>query len=408
MNMRVSILCCLVVGNSFGGLLRAQDCTWQHRASGPLDARGSTAMAYDAVRQRTVLFGGSVFIGGPIPGVVTQPMGDTWEWDGQNWEQVATSGPRERAGHAMVYDSSRGVVAIFGGRFRTAAEDVRLNDLWKWDGVSWEEVHPGGATAPPARDEFGMVYDRHRNRYVVFGGLLDNRRDGEVWEWDGELWHHRTPVGARPQERHGHAMAYDTARQRTVVFGGVLFPQGRVNDTWEWDGETWNMPSPFARPTPRYRHAMTYHDGLQASVMTAGNQNNLLNDETWLWDGQLWTQLVGAGNRNRVDHALAYDSRRRVVVHFGGRPDWIASNETWELDCQLGPICYANCDDSSVPPILSVDDFVCFIDRFAGAQALPHPQQVVHYANCDGSMTKPVLNVDDFTCFINAFAQGCP
>jgi hypothetical protein len=30
------------------------------------------------------------------------------------------------------------------------------------------------------------------------------------------------------------------------------------------------------------------------------------------------------------------------------------------------------------------------------------------YANCDNSTTAPVLNVEDFTCFINKFAQGCP
>lgn len=70
--------------------------------------------------------------------------------------------------------------------------------------------------------------------------------------------------------------------------------------------------------------------------------------------------------------------------------------------------CYANCDGSTVEPILNVEDFTCFINEFASAQSLPHSQQLTHYANCDGSTTAPVLNVDDFTCFINAFAAGCP
>ena len=29
------------------------------------------------------------------------------------------------------------------------------------------------------------------------------------------------------------------------------------------------------------------------------------------------------------------------------------------------------------------------------------------YANCDGSTTAPVLNVNDFTCFMNRYAAGC-
>lgn len=69
--------------------------------------------------------------------------------------------------------------------------------------------------------------------------------------------------------------------------------------------------------------------------------------------------------------------------------------------------CYANCDSSTSPPVLNVEDFTCFINEFATAQNLPHEQQITHYANCDGSTTAPVLNVEDFTCFINAFAAGC-
>jgi hypothetical protein len=72
-----------------------------------------------------------------------------------------------------------------------------------------------------------------------------------------------------------------------------------------------------------------------------------------------------------------------------------------------GPICYANCDGSTMEPVLNVDDFTCFINEFAAAGTLPHEQQVTHYANCDQSTVAPVLNVDDFTCFINLFAQGC-
>jgi outer membrane protein assembly factor BamB len=73
----------------------------------------------------------------------------------------------------------------------------------------------------------------------------------------------------------------------------------------------------------------------------------------------------------------------------------------------FGPGCYANCDNSAVPPILNVDDFTCFINRFAAGSLLPHAQQVEHAANCDGSTTFPALNVDDFTCFINRYSEGC-
>jgi hypothetical protein len=71
--------------------------------------------------------------------------------------------------------------------------------------------------------------------------------------------------------------------------------------------------------------------------------------------------------------------------------------------------CYANCDDSTVQPVLNVEDFACFINEFAHAITLPYQQQIEHYANCTGGVNPPpVLNVEDFTCFMMKFAQGCP
>jgi len=51
--------------------------------------------------------------------------------------------------------------------------------------------------------------------------------------------------------------------------------------------------------------------------------------------------------------------------------------------------CYANCDGSTTAPILNVNDFICFNNRFAAGDS---------YANCDGSTSVPVLNVNDFIC----------
>jgi hypothetical protein len=61
--------------------------------------------------------------------------------------------------------------------------------------------------------------------------------------------------------------------------------------------------------------------------------------------------------------------------------------------------CYANCDNSTTPPVLNVIDFTCFLQKFASGDP---------YANCDNSTTVPVLNVIDFTCFLQKFAAGCP
>jgi hypothetical protein len=61
--------------------------------------------------------------------------------------------------------------------------------------------------------------------------------------------------------------------------------------------------------------------------------------------------------------------------------------------------CYPNCDNSTTSPILNVQDFTCFLQRYAAGDT---------YANCDNSTTPPILNVQDFTCFLQSYAAGCP
>jgi hypothetical protein len=63
-----------------------------------------------------------------------------------------------------------------------------------------------------------------------------------------------------------------------------------------------------------------------------------------------------------------------------------------------GTSCYANCDLSTGSPILTANDFQCFIDAFAAGSS---------YANCDNSIPPPVLTANDFQCFLNAYAAGC-
>jgi hypothetical protein len=60
--------------------------------------------------------------------------------------------------------------------------------------------------------------------------------------------------------------------------------------------------------------------------------------------------------------------------------------------------CYANCDGSSLCPVLNVNDFICYLQQYAAAET---------WANCDQSTAAPVLNVNDFLCFVNRFAEGC-
>src|SRR5688572_5127818 len=110
------------------------------------------AMAYDAGRQRVVLFGGN-------------SGSDTWEWDGVSWaQQNPANSPSPRSGTAMAYDAARQRVVLFGGGIGFAL----FGDTWEWDGVTWSQRNP--PANPFRRAYHALAYDAARQRVVLFGG----------------------------------------------------------------------------------------------------------------------------------------------------------------------------------------------------------------------------------------------
>ena len=131
-------------------------------------ARGGHAMAYDARRQRVVLYGGTF---GP------DAKTDTWEWNGSRWvRRLPAQNPGIRDGAEMVYDAARGTVLLTGG----AGVDATV---WEWDGGSWS---PLSVTAGPVgRSAFGWAYDDVAARAVLFSGVdAGGAALGDTWRFD--------------------------------------------------------------------------------------------------------------------------------------------------------------------------------------------------------------------------------
>ncbi len=92
------------------------------------------------------------------------------------------------------------------------------------------------------------------------------------------------------------------------------------------------------------------------------------------------------------------------LLHAGapdaGDYDCIITNSCGSItsDAASVAVCIANCDCSAAAPMLTANDFQCFLNKFALGDL---------YANCDQSTSAPVLTANDFQCFLNAFASGC-
>lgn len=215
---------------------------WEHDGSQwvagvPMPSpRQYPALAYDAARGVTVLFGGyedsscNYHCGEGF-------YKDTWGYDGATWSGMS-SGPPERLGAAMAYDKARRVVVLQGG---IDACDV-LSDTWERDGNGWRPAPDG-----PWAFLHAMAFDEARGRSVLVGDFGTRYYDGS--------WSVGPALPFTPSEP---ALAYDAARARTVLYD--------AGGTWELDGVAWvgDCGSPPGNITD---HAMAYDGGHGRIVM---------------------------------------------------------------------------------------------------------------------------------------------
>jgi hypothetical protein len=195
------------------------DWTDRTPALSPPD-RNAHAIAFDSVRDRLVLFGGAM-------GGVGATFGDTWQWDGAQWVQLApATSPPVRARHAMAFDPVRGRTVMFGG---TSPTWYVYGDTWEWDGTNWTQAYP--IHSPPNRFEHSMTFDSLRNRIILFAGGGNGSDDNDTWEWDGVDWTLRNATNLPPARAY-QGLAYDAVRDSLVMFGGGGFI-GYQEDTWE-------------------------------------------------------------------------------------------------------------------------------------------------------------------------------
>lgn len=208
---------------------------WETLAVGGPEPRVNQSMIYDSSHSESILFGGQ---GYDEQHFFMKMLGDTWGWNGDTWSQKQTAhSPSPRAGHDLAFRSLAGDTVLFGGD-KVDSLDYSgpfLNDTWTWDGADWSQASP--LLSPPPRSRHAMVYDSHRDRVVLYGGQGGSGILGDTWEWDGSSWLQINTAVSPPPLR-AHAMAYDSERQKVVLYGGEL-GIGFSYETWEYDGTNW-------------------------------------------------------------------------------------------------------------------------------------------------------------------------
>jgi hypothetical protein len=129
--------------------------TWQPLPD--LRHRKASAMAYDPIRKRVVMYGGLFGLGLSAWATTGRqiPLSDTWEWDGNQWHpRFPQQDPGPLAGHKMAWDPVRKEVLLFGGSDNFSI----FGETWSWDGSQLDAsaAQELSATSIPPRPRNGL------------------------------------------------------------------------------------------------------------------------------------------------------------------------------------------------------------------------------------------------------------
>ena len=239
-------------------------------------------------------------------------------------ESTPTAGPG--ATHAVgYYDPMLRRVVLVGGASDPKAAD--RDHVWSWTGARWETMTDAG---PPARGNAGAAYDARRRLAIVTGGARQSASDGTV-EVIGETWagtsiRWQRLAGTDLEPRDHHAMVYDEGRQSVLMFGGIS-----GNRSPPWPSDTWELrPTGWARvatdgPAARGRTALAYDTRRRQVVLFGGvgapqgpEQTQTFFNDTWVWQGNRWRKVAADGPRARYAHGMVFDQRAGVVLLYSG------------------------------------------------------------------------------------------
>lgn len=282
-------------------------------------ARSDFAMVYDSSRDRLVLFGGQKALGVP------KFIGETWVFDGSNWTQLSpATEPGARGQMRAAYDVSRDRVVMFGG----STDAATLDETWEFDGTTWAQV--AGAATPFARANHQMAYHAATTKVVMFGGFDEfATKTDQTWTYDAAGWVLEAPA-AKPSARISHQMAVDSAGNVLLVGG---FAASIVSDTWTWDGSNWTLKAGAGAPARAFG-AAGYLASAGVTVLTGGfNSIFQIDPTTWVWDGVVWRQITSIEPRPAVvlNGLAGFPAADRVVFFGGNFGVGEFRNFTWEL-----------------------------------------------------------------------------
>lgn len=151
-------------------------------------------------------------------------------------------------------------------------------------------------------------------------------------------------AGGGPSGRYDSSMVTDTDAKRVLLYGGEYRYPGSVdtaNDFWFWNGTNWNLIGNAEPPGARRMPGLAYDSRRKVAVLYGGQFWSsppyvIYNyNDCWEWDGTTWTNKGAAPPGYCAYPAMDFDTHRGVTVCMGlfsSTPTGTTSFAVWEYD----------------------------------------------------------------------------
>jgi hypothetical protein len=352
-------------------------------------------------------------------------------WDGASWTLLPGPGLNSYIYALAAYDPDDGgpqpPLLIAGGTLYSMG-GTTVSHIAAWNGTAWSALGAGVSSTVNALLAFDDDGPGPHPSALYAGGSFTTAGGvpaAGLAKWNGSSW---SAVGSGLTYSAGNPVvsalaAYDSdgagPNPPALYVGGLFSGAGGApaNSIARWSGSAWSaLGSGLSTGTlPGDVRALAVFDADESApggqaLYAAGSFDTAGGSAAAglaSWNGSVWSGLNLGPQPTGGGSALAvFDDDgpgpARPALYVGGAFTTAAglpSARIARYGCPPAAVCYANCDHSTIPPILNVSDFVCFQSQFAAGDPS---------ANCDGSTTPPVLNIADFVCFQQNFAAGCP
>jgi hypothetical protein len=384
--------------------------------------------------------------------------GSAWEPLGSGFAPTQAE-PNPQVLALALHDDGSGPALYAGGAFQNAG-GVHASNIARWDGAAWSPVGRvgllnGAVRALESHDPDGPGPAPARLYAAGDFTFADTAAAPHLAWWDGAAWN--SVAGSAGILGDIRALkSWDDGSGPALYVGGGQLPGGSARLVWKLTPAGFSPLPPTTNPAPAdpptHINALEVHDdGSGPRLFAAGYFQALFRYKSLT--GGAWSPLPTTDWRPLEAFALRSVSLSGTpalildtdiltpaqLIPLSPRPDGVIRAIGPLVDDGRGPAatlggeflrltlsspetqsrppdlligapflarlpacavpCYANCDASTVAPVLNVLDLNCFLNRFSAGDP---------YANCDLSTAPPALNVLDFNCFLNRFTAGCP